>query len=211
MTFPRCQFGRRDRHRSKALKAELRKVLLWLRLPTQTLRFACKTSRTGVYIPHRLASSSTRYLIFPNQRLTSSVYSMGSSDPPYLYDPRPNRPISYPYSQFDPKAVSRASWQPSTTSSRPQSARDGPLIDFNRHPDSYMVVRGHQRDLPTLPANIKSSVAAVRWTQLSLRALQLLAAMATLFCGIVLKPPEQTQSWIMRITVCRGHSEAAFA
>lgn len=126
---------------------------------------------------------------------------MGSSDPPYLYDRPASRPVSYPYSQYDPKAISRVSWQQSMTSSRPQSSQAGPLVDFNRHPDSYMVVRGTQRDLPSMPKNTKTAVAAVRWTQFSLRVLQLAAAMGALFCGIVLKPAEQTQSWIVRITV----------
>ena len=54
-------------------------------------------------------------------------------DPPYLYD----HPSKYSFN-FQPKAVSEASWRPSPQ--RPK--QEGPLInakEFNKHPDSYYV------------------------------------------------------------------------
>jgi len=54
-------------------------------------------------------------------------------EPPFIYD----RPSVYTFGNpstrsFDPKAATRASWQPPPQ--RPK--QDGPLIDFNKHPDS---------------------------------------------------------------------------
>lgn len=128
-------------------------------------------------------------------------FTMGGSEPPYLYDAPKHRPVSYPYSNFDPKQVSRESWQRAVESTRPKSTQSGPLIDFNRHPDSYMIVAGTQINHKELPSNTKKAVTAVRWTQFSLRIIELLVAMGSLFCAIVLKPTDLTQAWIMRIIV----------
>jgi hypothetical protein len=54
-------------------------------------------------------------------------------EPPFIYD----RPSAYTFGNptnraFDPKAASRASWQPPL----PKPKQNGPLIDFNKHPDS---------------------------------------------------------------------------
>lgn len=54
-------------------------------------------------------------------------------EPPFIYD----RPSAYTFGSptthgFDPKAATRASWQPPLQKPK----QDGPLIDFNKHPDS---------------------------------------------------------------------------
>jgi hypothetical protein len=54
-------------------------------------------------------------------------------EPPFLYDP-PNRySFSGPTERgFNPKAATQASWSPPASRAKP----DGPLINFNQHPDS---------------------------------------------------------------------------
>ena len=50
---------------------------------------------------------------------------------PYLYEAEKFSDQRFPTSTFDPKAVTRASWEP-----KPQKPKqDGPLISFNRHPE----------------------------------------------------------------------------
>jgi hypothetical protein len=52
-------------------------------------------------------------------------------NPPFLYDPVKTEGPRSPYKDFDPKAVTRASYEPRAP--RPKST--GPLISFNQHPE----------------------------------------------------------------------------
>lgn len=125
---------------------------------------------------------------------------MGAGDAPYLYDPPSRRQIAYPYSDFDPKAVTRASWISAAESTMSKPKKEGPLVDFNRHPDSYMVVTPQAPRAP-MPPNTKKKVVAWRWVQFSLRLLQLLGAIGLLLCVIFVRNTETAQGWIMRIPV----------
>lgn len=56
-------------------------------------------------------------------------------EPPFLYD----HPSKYTFNGptdngFNPKAATIASWTPAQP--KPKPKRDGPLIEFNKHPDS---------------------------------------------------------------------------
>ena len=56
-------------------------------------------------------------------------------EPPFLYD----HPSKYTFNGptdngFNPKAATIASWIPTQPKPKPKS--DGPLIEFNKHPDS---------------------------------------------------------------------------
>jgi hypothetical protein len=53
------------------------------------------------------------------------------AEQPYLYDPVIREDINRPYTNFDPKAVSRASFAPNP----PKQKKDGPLVSFNQHPE----------------------------------------------------------------------------
>jgi hypothetical protein len=123
---------------------------------------------------------------------------MGAGDAPYLYDPPSRRQIAYPYSDFDPKAVTRASWISAAESNVSKPKQEGPLVDFNRHPDSYMIVPPQIVREP-MPANTKTKVKAVRWVQFGFRLAQLLGAVGCLLCVIFVKNTEKAQGWIMRI------------
>ena len=78
---------------------------------------------------------------FPSHILTVSrgycerppVATMGRSSPPFLYD----RPSTYTFQGptergFNPRAVTQASQTPASPKAQPK----GPLITFNRHPDT---------------------------------------------------------------------------
>ncbi len=57
---------------------------------------------------------------------------MGGVDQPFLYS-RDTNDARFPQTTFDPKAVTRASWE-----SKPPKAKtkqDGPLLSLNRHPE----------------------------------------------------------------------------
>lgn len=60
------------------------------------------------------------------------ISSMGRSSPPFLYDPPSTWSFDGPTgSGFNPKAVTQASWTPR----QPKPKPNGPLVNFNRHPD----------------------------------------------------------------------------
>lgn len=71
------------------------------------------------------------YLISLQRRLLT----MGV-EPPFIYDPPSRYSFSGPSDKaFNPKAATQASW----SSPVPKPKPDGPLINFNRHPDSVGV------------------------------------------------------------------------
>lgn len=146
----------------------------------------------------RLASflSLSAYLISILPTLVASM-----PEPPYLYSAPARRQIAYPYSDFDPKAVTRASWDRATQASKPRPKQEGPLIDFNKHPDSYMIVEGSKVEHKPLPANTKKSIKIVRWVQFAIRVLQLIGAVGSLVCIICIQNAPAAQAWIMRIPV----------
>lgn len=131
-----------------------------------------------------------------------------SVQPPYLYTPSTRQSVADPYYNFDPKAVSRASYAASfasTPSQRPK--QEGPLINFNKHPDSYVIVPYGSCDLEPMPANTRKKVVVTRRIQLVLRVLQLVGVLGLLVCVICLKGVDETQSWILRIPVSGVRSD----
>ena len=56
-------------------------------------------------------------------------------EPPWMYSAEPRDDPRFPTTPFDPKAVTRASWQPKP----PRPKQDGPLLSFNRHPECVML------------------------------------------------------------------------
>ena len=121
---------------------------------------------------------------------------MGGSDQPFIYEPR--RTV-YPYSDFNPRAVSQAADK--AAKEKPKPKQDGPLINFNEHPDSYMIVGGQNVNYKSMPASTKKKVAAIRWTQFALRIIEEIGALGLLVCVICIKNIETSMSWIMRIAV----------
>ncbi|EFQ91567.1 hypothetical protein PTT_11540 [Pyrenophora teres f. teres 0-1] len=120
---------------------------------------------------------------------------------PYMYsaqrdsviDTDPTQPI------FDPKAVTRASRMPP---SPPKKKKEGPLIDFNKHPDSYLVLPYSNTNAKPMTNRIKIFINIARWTQFALRLLTLCGAVGGLLCGIFIQGAQDTEGYIMRVPPC---------
>ncbi|KAL3489840.1 hypothetical protein BJX62DRAFT_147738 [Aspergillus germanicus] len=121
---------------------------------------------------------------------------MGNSSPPYMYGHpdafRFKGPTDRP---FNPKAVTESSW----TRPAPKPKPKGPLVNFNRHPDSYSnLPDGRSRWTPMSPRT-KGKVFYGRRVQLGLRVLALIGALGSLFCAIVIKGVATSIIWIVRV------------
>ncbi|KAJ5666652.1 hypothetical protein N7462_011061 [Penicillium macrosclerotiorum] len=119
---------------------------------------------------------------------------MGRSSPPFLYD----RPSTYTFygptdSGFNPKAVTEAS----RTRVPPKQKLEGPLVNINRHPDSWGSFESKSTWSP-MSHKTKDRVKYARGTQLGLRVVALLGALGSLFCSIVIKNVAVTAIWIIR-------------
>jgi hypothetical protein len=101
-------------------------------------------------------------------------------------------------SGFNPKSVTMASRLPPPA---PKKKQDGPLIDFNRHPDSYLILPYGTRDVKPMGKRTKAYIKIVRWVQLALRVFTLLGAVGVLLCGIFIRGAADTEGYIMRIPV----------
>ena len=118
---------------------------------------------------------------------------------PYLYNPPVRYSVVDPYNNFNPKAVTQASFSPPRTS-RPK--QEGPYLNFNRHPDTYVVLPGPPNVAP-LRSGTKTTVRWSRKTQQVFRLLQLLGSLVALFCAVALRGVPLTAGWIIRLPV--GH------
>ncbi|KAJ5172876.1 hypothetical protein N7492_005469 [Penicillium capsulatum] len=118
---------------------------------------------------------------------------MGRSSPPFLYD----RPSTYSLygptdRPFNPKAATEAS----RTRAPPKPQPKGPLLDINRHPDSW--VSFDRSTWTPMNPKTKSRVKCARGTQFGLRIVTLLGALCSLFCSVVIKGAAVTVIWIIR-------------
>lgn len=123
---------------------------------------------------------------------------MGESDQPYIY--MPQRTV-YPYSGFNPKAVTQAEYKKVQDEKKEKSKPEGPLINFNAHPDSYMIVGAKQPRYTPMPARTKTEVTVIRWIQFALRVIEELGALGMLVCVICIQDVELSLVWIMRLAV----------
>ncbi|KAF2205767.1 hypothetical protein GQ43DRAFT_385268 [Delitschia confertaspora ATCC 74209] len=119
-----------------------------------------------------------------------------ANDQPFLY----NAPKRYSADDlpdtFNPKAVTMASRQPPPP---PKPKPIGPLVDFNTHPDSYLILPYGRTDAKPLGKKTKTLIKGARWIQLFFRALQLLGAIGVLLCAIFIKGTGNTEGFIIRI------------
>jgi hypothetical protein len=121
--------------------------------------------------------------------------------PPYIFSPVSQQDRDPTY-DFDPKAVTRASYYSiASSTSTPAPKQQGPLIDFNRHPDSYIIVPTARSNVPPMHPNTKQRINTARWLQFSLRLLQLIGALGALVCVIIIRGVNDVQGWILRIPV----------
>lgn len=119
------------------------------------------------------------------------------SQQPYMYAPVSHAP-------FNPKAYSQAIANPPPPRPKP----DGPLLSFNRHPDSYdNFAYGKHTEVKPMSAGSKKRLIWARKVQLFWRVLQWIAALGLLICVITIKGAPDTQGWILRLPVsltCEG-------
>ncbi|RMZ70061.1 P-loop containing nucleoside triphosphate hydrolase [Pyrenophora seminiperda CCB06] len=99
-------------------------------------------------------------------------------------------------SKFDPKAITRASRMPP---SPPKKKKEGPLIDFNQHPDSYLVLPYGNTNAKPMTNKIKTFINIARWTQFTLRLLTLCGAVGVLLCGIFIQGAQDSEGYILRV------------
>lgn len=133
---------------------------------------------------------------------------MGGSEQPYLYDPPASRnTITYPYSDFNPRAATQAHYAAMTEQAerrKRKAAQEGkPLINFNQHPDSYMIVGQPTTNHEPMHANTKARIVWTRWIQFGFRLIQEVGALGILVCVICLKMKNNGAGWIIRVAVSR--------
>ncbi|KAF9693368.1 hypothetical protein EKO04_008741 [Ascochyta lentis] len=115
---------------------------------------------------------------------------------PYLYSAPERESMMDVPNTFNPKAVTMASRMPP---SPPKRKQDGPLVNFNKHPDSYLVLPYGKTDAKPMSPKTKLWIKIARWTQLFFRLCSLLGAIGLLLCGIFIRGAQDTEGWIMRI------------
>ncbi|KAI0840833.1 hypothetical protein F5Y06DRAFT_231537 [Hypoxylon sp. FL0890] len=120
---------------------------------------------------------------------------MGAQQP-YMYDPD-RRDSRSPEKPFDPKAVTRASWEPQPKKKKKQ---DGPLISFNRHPDAHEVPTGRTSRFRPMSGTTKWWIKSMRYVQLFLRILEMIGGGGLLTLMILIGNVDALTSWVMRIT-----------
>ncbi|KAL3474989.1 hypothetical protein BJX99DRAFT_230697 [Aspergillus californicus] len=121
---------------------------------------------------------------------------MGNSSPPFLYGP----PDAYNFKgptdrSFNPKSVTQSSWTRPASKPKP----NGPLVGFNRHPDSYLNIPDGRSQWTPMSPRTKGKVFWGRKVQLALRVFALMGALGSLFCSIVISNAATTIIWIIRV------------
>lgn len=101
----------------------------------------------------------------------------------------------FPTSSFDPKAVTRSSWEPKPAKPK----HEGPLVSFNRHPDAHEI-RGPRPQWTSFGPSTKWWIKWMRIVQLAFRVLEMIVAAGILFLMIVITEVSPLTAWVMRIT-----------
>ncbi|KAJ8119320.1 hypothetical protein O1611_g10633 [Lasiodiplodia mahajangana] len=130
---------------------------------------------------------------------------MGAQQP-YMYD-SVHRDSHLPEKEFDPKAVTRASWE--VKPKKPK--KKGPLVSFNRHPDAHVVPTGRTYNFRPMSDASKWFIRWTRYLQLVLRALELIAGAGLLTLMILISNVPSLTAWILRIApgvivLCSGYA-----
>ncbi|RWA05903.1 hypothetical protein EKO27_g9204 [Xylaria grammica] len=113
---------------------------------------------------------------------------------PYMYDSG-RRDSRLPEKEFDPKAVTRASWE--VKPKKPK--KNGPLVAFGRHPDAHAVPSGRTYNFRPMSDTSKWLIRWTRYLQLVLRASELIAGAGLLTLMILISNVAPLAAWILRI------------
>ncbi|OTA02706.1 hypothetical-protein [Trichoderma parareesei] len=114
---------------------------------------------------------------------------------PFLYDAQPREDSRFPPVVFDPKAVTRASWEPKPK----KPVRKGPMVSFDLHPDYHVILPHRYGDHTPLDGSTKVYITWLRRFQLVLRVLQVVAAIGVLVLFSLFTNVDDTTAWAMRI------------
>ncbi|KAL6881531.1 hypothetical protein J3F83DRAFT_722619 [Trichoderma novae-zelandiae] len=114
---------------------------------------------------------------------------------PFLYDAQPGGNSRFPPVVFDPKAVTRASWEPKPK----KPVRKGPMVSFDLHPDYHVILPHRFGDYAPLDGRTKAYITWLRRFQLVLRVLQVMAAIGVLVLFSLFTGVDDTTAWAMRI------------
>lgn len=167
------------------------------------LNRASSVPATTPQFTHSLAGS------LQQQQPCCSQLAIDMPGQPYLYSAVESQrnSVAYPYSDFNPRAATQAhyaAFQERAERQKRNAAQDGrPLINFNQHPDSYMIVANPTVHHEPLPAHTKSAIIWARWIQFVFRLLQEIGALGILVCVICLKMEDEGPSYVIRVAVCQ--------
>ncbi|KAI0206318.1 hypothetical protein F4808DRAFT_406867 [Astrocystis sublimbata] len=125
---------------------------------------------------------------------------------PYMYD-AVRVDSQFPEKPFDPKAVTRASWEVKPKTPK----KKGPLVTFGRHPDAHMVPTGRTYNFRPMSESTKWWVRWTRYFQIGLRALELIVGAGLLALMILITKVPALETWILRvapgvIVVCSAYA-----
>lgn len=113
-----------------------------------------------------------------------------------MYD-SDRRDSRLPEKPFDPKAITRASWEPPPKKKKKQ---DGPLVAFGRHPDAQAVPTGRTAFFRPMSSTTKWWIKFMRYVQLFLRVLEMIGGGGLLTLMILISNVDPLTAWVMRIT-----------
>ncbi|PKS11579.1 hypothetical protein jhhlp_003344 [Lomentospora prolificans] len=100
-----------------------------------------------------------------------------------------------PTKPFDPKAVTRASFEP-----KPKKPKQkGPLVSLNRHPDAHGPLSYRASNYKPMSRRTKKWIVWMRKIQLVLRVLGLNANIGVLILMILITGVDERMSWVLRI------------
>ncbi|KHO11597.1 hypothetical protein MAA_10839 [Metarhizium robertsii ARSEF 23] len=131
---------------------------------------------------------------------------MGGSQP-FMYNAAWRNDARFPATTFDPKAVTRASWEPKPRKPPPT----GPLISFDRHPDAHMVVSHRNNPYLPLGQRMKKWIKGLRNVQFLIRVLEINAAIGSLVLLILITNIDEATGWIMRISPGVAIAQCSYA
>jgi hypothetical protein len=109
---------------------------------------------------------------------------------------------------FNPKAVTMASRQPPPP---PKKKPEGPLLDFNKHPDSYLILPYGNTNAKPMHPKTNITIKTTRWIQFAFRVLTLLGAVGALLCAIFVRGAQLTEGYLIRIPVRSRSTYAEFS
>ncbi|QUC20777.1 uncharacterized protein UV8b_05018 [Ustilaginoidea virens] len=119
---------------------------------------------------------------------------MGAS-PPFMYNAERRNNANFPAAAFDPKAVTRASWEPKPR----KPPHTGPLVSFNRHPDAHGILSHQTSSYWPLGRRSKKWIKWLRTLQLSIRIMELNGALGSLVLFSLLANIDEATGWILRV------------